>query len=91
METATNKPLSLHMTPEIIETFERSHAFLKSRYDGVAPSPEELIIFYLSGVEPHEVVTGLERQVLLLSGKNPPDEDEHLTQTYLDMQNEGVA
>lgn len=85
METITDKPLSVPMPQEIMSIFERSNEFLMRRYDGVAPSPEELIIFYLSGIEPHEVVASLERQVLILSGKMPPDEDEHLLQTYLDM------
>ena len=69
-------------------TFQRSNEFLTRRYKNTVPSAEDLIIFFLSGLEAHEVVAGLERQVLLLSGKQPPEQDEHLVQTYLDMENE---
>ncbi len=88
METQKTEMPSLLLPPEIQATFERSNAFLARKYDGVAPSPEELVIFYLSGVEAHEIVANLERQVLQVSGKTPPDQDEHLLQTYLDMQND---
>jgi hypothetical protein len=88
METPKTAVAPLNLPPEVQATFERSYAFLARKYDGVAPSPEELVIFYLSGVEAHEIVASLERQVLQVSGRTPPDQDEHLLQTYLDMQND---
>lgn len=92
METNTNSAAPVALPLEIFEVFENSSDYLKRRYDSIRLSPEELIVFFLSGVASHEIVTSLERQVLLLSGKNPPaDEDEHLMQTYLDMENEGLA
>ncbi|QYY35494.1 hypothetical protein [Ruficoccus sp. ZRK36] len=92
METKTNSAAPVALPVEILEVFENSSDYLKRRYDSILLSPEELIVFFLSSVASHEVVTSLERQVLILSGKNPPaDEDEHLMQTYLDMENEGLA
>ncbi len=88
METQNTTLPQLVLPSEIQKTFERSHAFLARKYDGVAPNPEELIIFYLSSVEAHEVVANLERQVLQVSGKTVPDQNDHLIQTYLDMENE---
>ena len=88
METSDTQLSQLRLPPEILDTFERSNAYLVRKYDGVAPSIEELVIFYLSGVEPHEIVANLERQVLQVSGKPLPDENEHLLQTYLDMEND---
>ncbi|MBC2592857.1 hypothetical protein H5P28_01155 [Ruficoccus amylovorans] len=87
-ETTSDKSTVLRIPAEIMATFQRSNDFLTRRYQNAVPSPEELIIFYLSGIEAHEVVAGLERQVLLLSGKQPPEQDDHLVQTYLDMEAE---
>ncbi len=86
MEATQIKTITLALPPEIQTTFERSSAFLAYKYDGTAPSPEELAIFYLAGAEPHEVVANLERQVLQVSGKDLPDNDDHLVQTYLEME-----
>jgi hypothetical protein len=90
-ETTSVKSTVLRIPAEIMATFQRSNDFLKRRYQNAVPSPEDLIIFYLSGIEAHEVVAGLERQVLLLSGKQPPEQDDHLVQTYLDMEADDVA
>ncbi len=86
MSTTSPQPISLELTPEIQRTFEKSSAFLAYKYDGIAPSPEELAIFFLAGAEPHEVVANLERQVLQVSGNPLPDKDDHLVQTYLEME-----
>ncbi|MDQ8184248.1 hypothetical protein [Pelagicoccus sp. SDUM812002] len=86
MPSTSQPSINLILPPEIQRTFERSSAFLAYKYDGVAPSPEELAIFYLAGAEPHEVVTNLERQVLQISGSSLPDKDDHLVQTYLEME-----
>ena len=85
-ETTSDKSVSVNIPAGILDTFQRTNAFLAHRYQNTVPSPEELIVFFLSGVGAHEVVTSLERQVLLLSGKQPPEYDEHLVQTYLDIQ-----
>jgi len=86
MDTAEPEKAPLSLPSEVLQTFEYSSAFLKRKYNGVAPSPEELIIFHLSGLEAHEIVAHLERQVLAVSGKEPPDKEEHLLQTYLEME-----
>ena len=84
-ETTTDKSVCVKIPAGIMATFQRTNEFLTRRYQNAVPSPEELVVFFLSGIEAHEVAAGLERQVLLLSGKNPPDYDDHLVQTYLDM------
>ena len=84
-EVSSDKSLAIRIPAEVMATFQRSNEFLTRRYKNTVPSAEDLIIFFLSGLEAHEVVAGLERQVLLLSGKQPPEQDEHLVQTYLDM------
>ncbi len=86
MPTTSPQAITLLLPPEIQRNFEKSSAFLAYKYDGVAPSPEELAIFYLAGAEPHEIVTNLERQVLQVSGNSLPDRDDHLVQTYLEME-----
>ena len=86
MDSPKTDTLALQLPPEIEHTFNRANAYLLKKYDGVAPSVEELIIFYLASVEPHEVVVNLERQVLQVSGKSLPDQEDHLVQTYLDME-----
>ncbi len=86
MDSANAEALPLQLPAEIEQTFKRANAYLLKKYDGVAPSVEELIIFYLASVEPHEIVVNLERQVLQVSGKSLPDHEDHLVQTYLDME-----
>lgn len=86
MDNELTDSISLLLPANVQETFERSSTFLKSKYNGVAPSPEELVIFYLSGIESHEIVVNLERQVLQVSGKELPNHEEHLLQTYLEME-----
>ena len=76
----------LQLPPEVEQTFKRANSYLLKKYDGVAPSVEELIIFYLASVEAHEVVVNLERQVLQVSGKSLLEHEDHLVQTYLDME-----
>lgn len=88
METTQTISYFSQLPSEIQRTFGKSNEFLARKYDGVAPSPEELAIFYLSGVEAHEIVANLERQVLQVSGKELPEKSDHLLQTYLDMQND---
>ncbi len=90
-EVSADNSQSVRIPPDIMGTFRRANEFLTRRYDNAAPSPEDLIVFFLSGIEAHEVVAGLERQVLLLSGKQPPEQDEHLVQTYLDMESSEVT
>ncbi len=89
MESTETDTAPIRLPANVQETFERSSSFLKRKYTGVAPSPEELVIFYLSGIEPHEIVVNLERQVLQVSGKSLPSHDDHLMQTYLEMDKDG--
>ena len=86
MDPSKTETPTLQLPPEVEQTFKRANAYLLKKYDGVAPSVEELIIFYLASVEAHEVVVNLERQVLQVSGKSLPEHEDHLVQTYLDME-----
>lgn len=86
MDSPNTEALPLQLPSEIEQAFRQANAYLLKKYDGIAPSVEELIIFYLSSVAPHEIVVNLERQVLQVSGKSLPDHEDHLVQTYLDME-----
>ena len=88
MKSKVSDATLLNLPAEVQAVFEKSSSFLARKYDGTAPTPEELMIVYLSSAEPYEVVANLERQVLEVSGLSPMDHDEHLVQTYREMQDE---